>query len=132
MIDKWKSYTPQFLALLRIVAAIVFIQSGTLKLFSWPIGMPPGNTLVPFSQVWFAGVLEAFGGAMILVGFCVRPVAFILSGEMAIAYFQAHAPKAFWTVENGGGPAVLFCFIWLYFSAAGAGVWSLDSFRKKQ
>ncbi len=132
MIEKWRSYEPQMLALLRIVAAIVFIQSGTLKLFSWPIGMPPGNTLVPFSQVWFAGVLEAFGGLLILIGLFTRPVAFILSGEMAVAYFQGHFPKGFWTVQNGGGLAVIFCFVWLYYSAAGAGVWSIDAWRARQ
>jgi putative oxidoreductase len=132
MIEKWKSLAPYLLATLRIVAAMVFIQSGTMKLLGWPIAMPGGMTLQMFSQIWFAGVLELIGGALLIVGFCTRPVAFILAGQMAVAYFQAHYPKAFWTVENGGGPAVLFCFIWLYFSAAGAGKWSVDHLRSRK
>ncbi|MEP7235522.1 MAG: DoxX family protein, partial [Ignavibacteriota bacterium] len=115
----------------RIVAAIVFMQSGTMKLFGWPLSMPGGATASMFSQIWFAGMLEAFGGGLLLVGLCTRPIAFLLSGLMAVAYFQVHAPKGLWTIENGGGPAVIFCFIWLYFSAAGAGPWSLDALRAK-
>lgn len=131
IISKWRSFAPQFLSILRIAAALVFIQPGTMKLFGFPITMPSGATLEIFSQIWFAGVLEVFGGALILIGLFTRPVAFILAGEMAVAYFQGHFPKGFWTIQNGGASAVLFCFIWLYFSAAGAGVWSLDAKRKK-
>jgi putative oxidoreductase len=128
---KWQAYSPQLLSLLRIVAAILFIQPGAMKLFGYPIAMPGGNTADFPSEIWFAGVLEVFGGAMMLFGFCTRPVAFILSGEMAVAYFQAHAPHGFWTIVNHGADAVLFCFIWLYISSAGAGPWSLDAKRRK-
>jgi putative oxidoreductase len=76
-------------------------------------------------------MLEAVGGACILIGMCTRPIAFVLAGEMAVAYFQGHALRAFWPIVNGGGPAIMFCFVWLYFSAAGAGPWSLDGMRKK-
>jgi putative oxidoreductase len=131
-IKKWHLSAPQIHAILRIIAAIVFIQSGTMKLFGWPIAMPSGITLEPFSEIWFAGVLEVFGGALVLVGLFTRTVSFILAGEMAVAYFQGHASKGFWTVQNGGATAVLFCFIWLYFSASGPGAWSLDAKRKKK
>jgi putative oxidoreductase len=89
--------------------------------------MPEGMTLEPFSQVWFAGVLEFYGGALLVLGLCTRPVAFLLSGLMAVAYFQSHAPNGFWPLVNGGSDAVLYCFVWLYFAAAGAGPWSLDA-----
>lgn len=123
---RWQSLAPHFKALLRIIAAFLFIQYGTMKLFGFPIGMPPGNELHMFSQIWFAGVLELVGGGLILIGLFTRPVAFVLAGEMAVAYFQAHAPHGFWPVVNNGTPAVLFCFVWLYYSAAGAGPWSVD------
>ena len=131
IISKWKTYAPQLRSILRIVAAIMFIQVGTMKLFGFPMSMPGGNTASFFSEIWFAGFLEVFGGAFILIGLFTRPVAFILAGEMAVAYFQSHAPKSIWTVINGGAPAVLFCFIWLYLSAAGPGPWSIDAKRRK-
>jgi putative oxidoreductase len=84
-----------------------------------------------FSELGLAGALELLGGILLLLGLYTRPVAFILSGEMAVAYFQAHFSKGFWPMANGGLPAVLYCFLWLYFSAAGAGAWSLDSRRGK-
>ena len=129
--SNWQSLAPQFRSLLRIIAAIMFIQGGTMILFGFPMSMPAGKPLELFSEIWFAGFLEVFGGAFILIGLCTRPVAFILSGMMAVAYFQAHAPKSIWTVENGGALAVLYCFVFLYFSAAGAGPWSVDALRKK-
>jgi putative oxidoreductase len=108
----------------------MFIQTGTMKLFGFPVGMPPdGSTAKFLSQVWLGGVLETFGGALLLVGLFTRPVAFVLSGEMAVAYFQFQFPLSFWTVVNGGAVTVLYCFVWLYFSAAGAGPWSLDALR---
>ncbi len=128
---KWQTNSPKLLRILRIVAAIVFIQSGTMKLFGFPMAMPAGKTLDLFSQMGLGAVLELFGGALLIVGLFTRPVAFTLSGMMAVAYFQFHAPKGFWTLENGGGPAVMFCFVWLYISAAGAGPWSLDAMRSK-
>ena len=132
IIERHSSYGPKALAVLRIVAAFMFIQNGTMKLFAFPVGMPPDNaTAAMFSQIWFAGVLEAFGGALILIGLFTRPVAFLLSGLMAVAYFQGHAHLSFWTVENHGALAVLYCFLWLYYSMAGAGEWSVDAMRNK-
>jgi putative oxidoreductase len=119
-------------ALLRIVAALVFMNFGTMKLFAFPVGMPPNNAAASLmSQMGVAGVLEVFGGLLILIGLFTRPVAFILSGEMAVAYFQGHFPKSFWPVVNMGAPAILYCFYYLYLSAAGAGVWSVDAARKR-
>ena len=131
-VTKWSSLAPYIQGLLRIVAAIMFITEGTMKLSAYPIGMPPnGETAQLISQVGIAGILETFGGALILLGLFTRPVAFILAGEMAVAYFQFHAPQGFWPIVNGGQPAILYCFIWLYFSTAGAGAWSIDNLLKK-
>jgi putative oxidoreductase len=132
IVAKWESWAPQMQSLLRIVAAFMFISNGTMKLFAFPVGMPPDNSTAAFlTQTWIGGVLEVFGGALMLLGLFTRPVAFILSGEMAVAYFQFHAPGSFWPLINGGTAAVLYCFIWLYFSAAGPGPWSLDAKRGK-
>lgn len=129
---KWSLWAPYFLSLLRIVAAFMFITSGTMKLFAFPAGLPPDNTTAEFlSQMWIGGVLEVFGGALLLLGLFTRPVAFILSGMMAVAYFQFHAPAGFWPIMNGGMAAALYSFIWLYISAAGAGPWSLDALLRK-
>jgi putative oxidoreductase len=129
--SRWVRLAPQLLSVLRIVAALMFLQAGTMKLFGWPVAMPGGGTASLMTQTGIGGVLEGFGGALLLVGLFTRPVAFVLSGEMAVAYFQFHAPQGFWPIVNQGQPAVLYCFIWLYFSAAGAGPWSLDAWRKK-
>jgi len=127
---KWTSWGPQFLSILRIVAGLLFVPLGTMKLFAWPMGMPPdGGTAPLLTQVGIGGLLEVVGGALILIGLFTRPVAFILSGEMAVAYFQFHAPMGFWPMVNQGQPAILFCFIFLYLSAAGAGPWSVDAWR---
>lgn len=132
LLARWSAWSPQLRSVLRIVASFVFIQAGTMKLFAFPMGMPPdGGTAKLVSEIGLAGILETFGGALMLLGLFTRPVAFILSGEMAVAYFQGHAPHGFWTIVNGGGEAVLFCFLWLYFSAAGAGPWSLDAKRAR-
>jgi putative oxidoreductase len=128
----WTASGPRFQSALRIVAAFIFMQSGTMKLFAFPAGIPPdGGTAELFSQVGLAGVLEVFGGGLLLLGLFTRPVAFLLSGEMAVAYFQFNFPQSFWPVLNGGMAAALYCFVWLYFSAAGAGPWSLDARRGK-
>jgi putative oxidoreductase len=125
---RWQAAAPHLLSVLRIVAAFIFIPSGTMKLFAYPMGMPPdGGTAHVFSQVWLGGALEVFGGALILLGLFTRPVAFVLSGEMAVAYFQFHAPQGFWPTFNMGTAAVLYCFVFLYLSAAGPGPWSLDA-----
>jgi putative oxidoreductase len=126
---RWPSLAPQLLSVLRIVAALMFLQAGTVKLIGWPIAMPGGETASLMTQTGIGGLLEAVGGFLLLIGLFTRPVAFVLSGEMAVAYFQFHFPQAFWPVANQGQPAVLYCFIWLYFSAAGAGPWSLDALR---
>jgi len=131
-IDRWSEWGPRLQSVLRIVAALMFVLAGTMKLFAFPAGMPPDGGTVPlFSQLWFAGVLETFGGGLLLLGLFTRPVAFILSGEMAVAYFQVHFQRGFWPMLNGGMPAVLYCFLWFYFSAAGAGPWSFDARRGK-
>jgi putative oxidoreductase len=129
---RWISWTPQLLALLRIVAGAMFFLAGTSKLFAFPVGMPGGATAVFLSQVWIGGALEVVGGALIVVGLFTRPTAFVLSGEMAVAYFQFHAPGGFWPTVNGGIPAMLYCFVFLYLSAAGAGAWSLDALRRRK
>ncbi len=123
------------LFLLRAVAGLLFLQAGGMKIFDWFGGVPAqfGGHPKFLSQVWIGGVLELYGGAAILLGLFTRPVAFILSGEMAVAYFQFHQPNGFWPVQNHGESAVLFCFIFLFLAAYGAGEWSLDAlFRKKQ
>jgi putative oxidoreductase len=130
--DKWTTWAPQLRSILRIVAAATFITTGTIKLFAFPMGMPPdGGTAKLLSEVGIGAILEVFGGGLLLLGLFTRPVAFILAGEMAVAYFQFHAPRGFWPTTNEGIPAILYCFIWLYFSAAGAGPWSIDALRGK-
>lgn len=124
---------PRMLSVLRIVAAFMFILAGTSKLFAFPVGMPPdGQTATLMSQVGIGGVLEALGGALLLLGLFTRPVAFLLAGEMAVAYFQFHAPNGFWPTVNGGVSAVLYCFLWLYLVAAGPGPWSVDALRARK
>ena len=125
------SWAPYLHSVLRIVAAFTYITHGTQKLFAMPLAQPrPPVELM--SQMGLAGVLEVFGGTLILLGLFTRPVAFILSGQMAVAYFQAHFPRSFWPVLNGGEPAVLFCFLYLYFAAAGPGPWSLDAMLSRR
>lgn len=132
IVTKWQSWAPQQQALLRIVAALIFMTSGTMKLFAFPAGVPPDGGTVPLmSQIGLGAILEVVGGGLLVLGLYTRPVAFILSGEMAVAYFQFHAPQSFWPTINMGIPAVLYCFLWLYFSAVGAGAWSLDAKRGK-
>ena len=132
IITKWSTWGPYLQSVLRVAAASTFILSGTMKLFAFPAGVPPAGGTVPLmSQMGLGAILEALGGGLLLVGLFTRPVAFLLAGEMAVAYFQFHAPQGFWPIMNGGVSAALYCFIWLYFSAAGAGPWSLDSRRGK-
>ena len=122
-----KEWAPQLLSILRIVVAFLYIQVGSAKWFAFPAAIMPGGGTAPVgSLVWFAGVIEVVGGTFLLLGLFTRPVAFILSGEMAFAYFIGHFPNGFWPVLNQGAPAVFYCFTFLYFSAAGAGPWSLD------
>jgi len=126
--NRWVSWTPYLLSVLRIMAAAIFMLSGTMKLFAFPAGVPPNGGTVPLlSQMGVGAILEVFGGGLVLIGLFTRPLTFLLSGMMAIAYFQFHAPQGFWPVLNGGIPAIIYCFVWLYFSAAGAGPWSVDA-----
>jgi putative oxidoreductase len=129
VVAKYISFAPRFLSALRIISAFMFILAGTAKLFAFPVPMPGGGTAPLLSQMGIGGVLEVVGGALLLVGLFTRPVAFVLAGEMAVAYFQFHFPRSFWPTVNQGEPAVLFCFIFLYLSAAGAGPWSIDALR---
>lgn len=131
LLAKWSSWAPELRSILRIVAAFVFITTGSMKLFAFPSGIPPNGGTVPLiSQMGLGGILEVFGGFLILIGLFTRPVAFILSGEMAVAYFQFHFPQSFWPTINNGTAAILYCFLWLYFSAAGPGPWSVDALRR--
>jgi putative oxidoreductase len=133
LVTRWQAWAPYLLSVLRIVTAFLFIQNGTMKLFAFPMGMPPdGGTAPLMTQTGIGGILEVFGGGLLLLGLFTRPVAFILAGEMAVAYWQFHAPVSFWPLVNGGIPAILHCFVFLYFSAAGAGPWSLDALRHRR
>jgi len=118
--------------LLRVVAGLIFLQAGGMKLFGWFGGMPGGLTAPVLSQIWIGGVLEVVGGFAIMLGVFTRPVAFILSGEMAVAYWQFHAPNGAWPILNHGEPAVLFCFIFLFMAAQGGGEWSLDALLRRR
>ena len=117
-------WTGRMLSVLRIMVAFTYLLHGTQKLFDWPAASRAPVMLM--SQAGLAGVLETFGGSLILIGLFTRPVAFLLSGEMAVAYFQVHFPRSFFPIANGGDSPVLFCFIFLYFVFAGAGPWSID------
>jgi len=123
-----QSWSPILLSILRIVTAFMFFQHGSAKLFHIPhVPMLDGVQLI--SLVGMAGILEVVGGFLLLIGLFTRPVAFILSGEMAFAYFIAHAPHGFIPVLNGGEMAIEWCFVFLYISAAGPGAWSVDGWR---
>lgn len=121
------SWRPRVLSTLRIVTAFLFMQHGGQKMFGFPAPQRYEFDLVSLSGV--AGVLEVFGGLLILLGLFTRPTAFLLSGLMAFAYFIAHAPQGFWPIANGGELAILYCFTFLYLSVAGGGTWSIDSIR---
>ena len=118
-------------SVLRIVAAFLFMAHGTQKLFALPTSEPQ-QTVPIFSLMGLAGVLETLGGLLLLLGLFTRPVAFVLAGEMAVAYFKAHASRDLWPILNKGELAVLYCFLFLYLAAAGGGPWSIDAFRVKR
>ena len=131
--SRWAACAPYLQSLLRIVAASMFILAGATKLFAFPIAaLPTGKAVALGSQLGVGAVIEVFGGALLLIGLFTRPVAFLASGQMAVAYFQFHFPRSFWPVVSGGVPAALYCFIWLYLSAAGPGPWSLDALRRRR
>ena len=131
---KWARGAPYWQSVLRIVAAFIFMLFGTSKLWAFPSAiLPNGATAKPPSLAFEAGLLEVFGGGLVLLGLFTRPIAFLLAGEMAVAYFMVHLPKSVWPTISGGVAAALFCFVWLFFSAAGPGPWSLDAlFRRKR
>ena len=122
------AWSPYALAALRIMTALLFMAHGTIKLFGFPDPQPAEL----FSLMGLAGVLEVFGGLLILIGFLTRPVAFVLSGFMAVAYFMAHAPNNFYPVLNQGDAAILYSFIFLYLVFAGPGALSVDEMRTRQ
>jgi len=126
-LDRW---APQLHAALRIVAALLFMEHGLMKLFHFPAAQPGAPTPLPLMLV-VAAVLEVGGGALIALGLFTRLAAFICAGEMAVAYFMAHAPKGFWPALNGGEGAILFTFIFLFLAAAGPGAWSVDGSMRK-
>jgi len=129
MIERFKSWAPYILSIFRVLAGTMFACHGAQKIFGAFGGMPPG---VPPTLTWTAGPLEFFGGVLIAIGLFTRPVAFLLSGLMAAAYFKGHAPNGFWPKANGGELAVLYCWLWLFIAAHGPGAWALDNllFRK--
>jgi putative oxidoreductase len=125
-VSPWARYAR---SLLRIVAGFAFILHGFQK-FGY-LGGLGGHAAMPWTMLWIAGVLELPGGLLIILGLWTRPVAFVLCGEMAVAYFRTHAPRSFWPLLNGGEITVLYCFIFLYLFTAGAGSWSLDHLLRK-
>jgi putative oxidoreductase len=132
VIERWSALAPELRSALRIVAGLMFLMAGTTKLFAWPIGMPPnGGTAAFGTQIWIGGLLELVCGGLLTVGLLTRPAAFLMAGQMAVAYFQFHFTQGFWPTQNGGVTAVLYCFVWLYFSAVGPGPWSVDALRRK-
>jgi putative oxidoreductase len=122
-------WAPRVLSVLRIVAGLQFLEHGTQKFFSFP--MRAGAAPELMSMLGVQGCLEIVGGILIILGLFTRPVAFILAGDMAVAYFKVHFAKSFFPALSGGDAASLFCFIFLYLAAAGGGVWSLDAQRER-
>ena len=123
-------WTPRLLSVLRIVAGFLFMAHGTQKWLGFPVPRPSPTVLWSLSGV--AGLLELVGGFLLLLGLFTRPVAFVLSGLMAFAYFIGHAPNDFWPIVNRGELAVLYCFAFLYLSAAGGGPWSVDRWLRRK
>ena len=124
------AWAPRILSILRIVAALIFLEHGTQKLLGFPMGERAGVDFGTLS--WWAGFFELVTGALLVVGLFTRPAAFIASGEMAVAYWLAHAPQSFFPVNNGGDAAILYCFVFLYLVFAGPGPWSLDAARERR
>lgn len=125
--DFLKPYTSQILSLLRIMSGLLLLQHGTAKYLSFPPSKFAGAS--PMTMGGAAGVLELVGGILLVIGLFTRPVAFVLSGTMAVAYFYAHAPQGFYPLLNSGELAILYCFVFLYLAAAGGGAWSADAAR---
>lgn len=124
----WGLWSPRLLSVLRIIAALLFMEHGLMKLFHFPAPQPGAPDPLP-ALLMAAAWIEVIGGALLTIGLFTRPVAFICAGEMAVAYFIGHASQGFWPGLNGGDAAILFCFIFLHISAAGGGAWSVDAVR---
>jgi putative oxidoreductase len=127
MATEFASWSPRMLSVLRIMTGLLFLEHGTQKLFGFPL--PPNPAPALFSLLGAQGILELVGGFLILIGLFTRPVAFILAGDMAVAYFMRHAPRDFFPLLNGGQLAILFSFVFLYLFVAGGGAWSVDAQR---
>lgn len=132
--DRW---TPRALSVLRIITAFLFFAHGAQKVFGWlrppaPAGAPPPAAFNLLSLQGTAGALEFLGGLLLFFGLFTRPVAFVMSGLMAVAYFMAHAPQGFWPILNRGELAVLYCFVFLFLAVAGGGEWSLDRLLRRK
>ena len=127
MLDRLARFAPEMLSIARIVIGLLFLEHGTSKLFDFPHGtvQPAIGTLI-----WSQGLIEIVGGVLFAVGFLTRPVAFILAGDMAFAYFMAHAPKGFFPMLNGGDAAILYCFVFLIYFVTGPGRWAADGSSK--
>ena len=125
-LSRWQ---PQVLALLRIVTGLLFLEHGMMKLFHFPAPQMPGP--LP-TLLLVAAIIELVAGILVTLGLFTRPAAFIASGEMAVAYFMGHFPKSPWPGINMGDAAILYCFVFLYLAAAGAGAWSIDAARMKR
>jgi putative oxidoreductase len=130
MNETMAAWAPRALSVLRIIMGLMIIQHGMAKIIGFPVVANLAN-LNPLSLIGAAGFIELIGGALLILGLLTRPVAFIISGEMAFAYFIAHAPKAFYPLLNGGTLAIMFCFTCLLLSTAGAGPWSVDAAMKR-
>jgi putative oxidoreductase len=128
--ETYASWQPRALSVLRIMTGLLFLQYGMAKLLKFP-AVPMFKDVTLFSLYGLAGALELVGGVLMVLGLFIRPVAFILAGEMAFAYFIGHAPRGFFPILNRGDLAILFCFVFFYLSFAGAGPWSLDALRNK-
>jgi putative oxidoreductase len=122
-------WEPRVLSVVRIMVGLLFMEHGLGKLLGFP---PVPQQPAMFQLLWFAGAMECVGGLLVVLGLFTRVTAFVLSGEMAVAYFMAHAPRNFYPVLNGGDAAILYCLIFFYFFVAGAGVWSLDRLRSSE
>jgi putative oxidoreductase len=125
----WSHWSPYVLSLVRIVVALMFFEHGLSRLFGFPQPLP---TPAPFSLYWFAGAIEFAGGTLLLVGLATRAAAFVMSGEMAFAYFISHAPHSFFPILNRGDSAILYCFVFLYLVFAGGGPLSLDAWLSRR
>lgn len=124
-----KPYAPQLLSVLRIMSGLLLLQHGTTKYLSIPVTKMSGAS--PMTMGGAAGLIELIGGVLLVIGLFTRPVAFILSGTMAVAYFYAHFPRHFFPIVNAGELAALYCFVFLYISSAGGGAWSIDRLRSR-